>query len=281
MQRKSTETKGAMGEGVFSFGANYKEKLLLGATLGVVKARYEEESVFEETDAEDTISYFKSFKYIQNLASSGTGVNFKMGMIVKPNDWLRLGAAVHTPTAIRFTDNYSSYMESDVDTATYADSSAEGSFRYTITTPYRAIASVGFIIKKLALINIEYEYIDYSYAQLNSHPNVFSDVNSTIRSKYTSTGNLRVGGEIRFDPITFRLGYALYGSPFRNGDNVAAIRTSYSGGIGYRLNNFFVDFAYVRTNFSETNYLYDPSISSPVKNNFRNSSFMLSLGVRF
>jgi long-subunit fatty acid transport protein len=280
-QQKSTTTKGAMGEGVFSFGGNYKEKLLLGATLGLVKARYEEESVYEETDEKDTISYFKSFKYVQNLASNGTGVNFKFGMIVKPNDWLRIGAAVHTPTSIRFTDNYSSYMESDLDSATYADSSASGSFKYTITTPYRVIGSLGFIIKKIALINIEYEYVDYSYAQLNSHPNVFSDVNTAIRSKYTSTGNLRVGGEIRFDPIAFRLGYALYGSPFRNGDNVSAFRSSYSGGIGYRVNNFFADFAYVRTVYSETNYLYDPALSTPVKSDFKNSSFMVTLGVRF
>jgi hypothetical protein len=172
-------------------------------------------------------------------------------------------------------------MESDIDTATYADSSADGSFKYTITTPYRAIASVGFIIKKIALINVEYEYVDYTFAQLNSHPNVFSDVNTAIRSKYTSTGNLRVGGEIRFDPIAFRLGYALYGSPFRNGENASASRSSYSGGIGYRVNNFFADFAYVHTNYDETNFLYDPAISNPVNSNFKNSSFMLTLGVRF
>lgn len=280
-QRKSTTTRGGMGEGVFSFGGNYKEKLLIGATLGLVKARYEEESVYEEIDEKDTIDYFKSFKYVQNIESNGTGVNFKLGMIVKPTDWLRIGAAVHTPTAIRFTDNYSSYMESDIDSATYADSSADGSFKYTVTTPYRAIASVGFIIKKIALINVEYEYIDYTFAQLNSHPNVFSDVNTTIRSKYTSTGNLRVGGEIRFDPIAFRVGYALYGSPFRNGENASANRSSYSGGIGYRLNNFFADFAYVHTNYDETNFLYDPAISNPVSSNFKNSSFMVTLGVRF
>jgi long-subunit fatty acid transport protein len=280
-QRKSVQSEGGMGEGVFSFGGNYKEKLLLGATVGLVKARYEEESVYEETDTEDTISGFESFKYVQNLRSTGTGVNFKLGMIVKPNDWLRIGAAVHTPTSIRFTDNYSSYMESDLDSVRYSDSSAQGSFRYSVITPYRLIASVGFIINKLALINIEYEHIDYSTAELNSHPNVFAEVNSTIRSKYTTTGNLRVGAEVRFDPIALRAGYALYGSPFKSGDNVSAMRSSYSGGIGYRVNNFFADFAYVLTNYDQTTFLYDPTISNPVKSNFKNSNFMVTLGVRF
>jgi hypothetical protein len=280
-QRKSVETKGGMGEGVFSFGGNYREKFLVGATLGLVKARYEEQSIYQETDEQDTIGGFKSFKYVQNLAITGTGFNFKVGMIVKPNDWLRIGAAIHTPTVINLTDNYSSYMESDLDSISWADSSKEGSFKYSVTTPYRMIASLGFIINKMALINIDYEYIDYSQAQLNSRPNVFSDVNSTIRKKYTSTGNLRIGGEIRFDPIAFRLGYALYGSPFRSGDNQASHRSSITGGIGYRINNFFADFAYVRTFYTETSYLYDYSTATPVNNDFKNSSFMVTLGVRF
>ncbi|MCW3104603.1 MAG: hypothetical protein JWO09_3043 [Bacteroidetes bacterium] len=281
-QRKSTDTKGGMGEFAFSFGGNYKEKLLVGATLGIVKARYEEESTYEETDTQDTIAGFNSFKYVTSLASNGTGVNFKFGMIVKPNDWLRLGAAIHSPTAIRFTDSYSSYMESDLDNnVRYADTSADGSFKYSVITPFKAIGSIGFVINKMALINAEYEYVDYSYASLNSHPNVFTDVNTSIRSKYTSTGNIRVGGEVRFDPIAFRLGYALYGSPFKNGDNVSAYRSSYTAGLGYRVNNFFIDFAYVLTKFNETNYLYDPAISSAVKNNYKNSSFMLTIGARF
>lgn len=281
-QRKSVDSKGGMGEYVISFGGNYKEKVLVGATLGIVKARYEEEAVYEETDPQDTIAGFNSFKYVTDLASNGTGVNFKFGMIIKPNDWLRIGAAVHSPTAISFRDNYSSYMESDLDNnVRYADSSAEGSFKYSVITPFRAIGSLGFIINKLALINAEYEYVNYSTAQLSSHPNVFTDVNKTISSKYTSTGNIRVGGELRFDPIAFRLGYALYGSPFRNGDNTSAYRSSYTGGIGYRVNNFFMDFAYVHMNSNETSYLYDPAISTPVKNNYKNSSFMLTLGVRF
>jgi long-subunit fatty acid transport protein len=281
-QRKSVDSKGGMGEFVFSFGGNYKEKLLVGATLGIVKANYEEEAVYEEMDTQDTIAGFNSFKYVTDLTSTGTGVNFKFGMIAKPTDWLRIGAAIHSPTAIRFLDNYSSTMESDLDNnIKYSDSSADGSFRYSIITPFRALGSFGFIIHKMALINAEYEYVDYSKAQLNSHPNVFSDVNKTIRTKYTATGNLRIGAEIRFDPIAFRVGYALYGSPFRSGDNVSAYRSSYTGGIGYRVNNFFIDFAYVHMNTDETSYLYDPAISQPVKTNNKNSSFMLTLGARF
>ncbi|MCW3084461.1 MAG: hypothetical protein JWP12_1827 [Bacteroidetes bacterium] len=281
-QQRSIQSKGSMGETFFSFGANYKDKFLIGATIGYVNARYEEVNEYSETDLKDTIANFNSFNYTQNLTSKGKGLNFKVGVIVKPTDWLRLGAAIHTPTVLSMSDVYSSTMQSDLGGGvTYDTASAEGRFDYTVTTPFRAIGSVGFVINKIAVLNAEYEYVDYSTARLHSSPEVFSDVNSTIRTKYNSTGNIRVGGEIRFDPFAFRLGYALYGSPFRNGENETAARNSYTAGVGYRHNNFFLDFAYVLTMYREYNYVYDPSLTTAVQGNYKSSSFMLTGGVRF
>ncbi len=282
LQQKSVQTSGSMGETAISFGGNYKNKVYVGATLGIVDVRYNEQSVYQESDEKDSIKNFKSFMYTQNLTTRGTGVNFKFGMIVKATDWLRIGAAVHTPTVIHLSDAYNSSMKSNLDNGiTYDAKSPDGSFNYTITTPFRVLGSLGFVVNKNALLNAEYEYVDYTNMQLNSHPNVFSDVNNTIHSKYTSTGNVRVGGEIRFDPLVFRAGYALYGSPFKDGPNSNANRTSYTAGIGFRENNYFIDFAYVFTKYTAYDYLYDPLLVNSVKNDFHNSSFMLTLGVKF
>lgn len=283
-QQKSVETKGSMGETDFSFGANYDNRVLIGATIGYVNARYVENSVYSETDTKDTIPYFKSFTYTQNLTSKGKGVNFKIGVIVKATDWLRLGAAVHTPTYISFHDDYNSRMQSDLeDGYVYDTTSPDGSFDYRIITPFRAMGSVGFVINRIAVINAEYEYVDYAAAQIHSSPEYFNDVNNTISTKYKPAGNFRVGGEVRFDPFAFRLGYALYGSPYSGGINANANRSSYTAGIGFRQNNFFMDFAYVLTMYKEYSYFYDPSIaySNPVQNNYKGSSFMLTFGVRF
>lgn len=281
-QKKSVETRGSMGETVISFGGNYKSKLYLGATFGIVNVRYNEESVYEEIDEKDTIADFKSLTYEQELNTTGNGVNLKIGMIFRPNDWIRVGASLHTPTSLSLKDQYSSSMKSDLDNGIKYDTvSPQGSFDYRITTPFRAMGSVGFIIQKIALINVDYEFVDYTYAQLHSRPNVFSEVNKTIRSKYTSTGNLRVGGEVRFDPIALRAGYGLYGSPFKQDENKDAYRMSYTAGIGYRNNNYFIDFAYVLTKYTEYNYLYSSEKATAVKNDYKNSSFMLSMGCRF
>jgi hypothetical protein len=282
-QRKSTESKGTLGETAITFGGNYKGRVLLAASVGFVNAKYSEESVYEEIDENDSVANFESFTFTQNLNSKGSGINFKLGVIVKATDWLRVGAAVHTPTAIYdMKDSYSSTMSSDLENGvTYEATSPDGHFDYSITTPFRAIGSLGFIANKIGLLNIDYEYVDYSYAQLSSSPNVFADVNETIRSKYTSASNIRIGGEVRLDPVSFRLGYGLYGSPFKNGENSGADRSSYCAGLGFRDNNYFIDFGYVLTKYTESNFLYDPAIVNPAKNDYTNSSFMLTFGVRF
>jgi hypothetical protein len=283
LQTRTIQTKGAMGEIAVSFGGNYKDRLFLGATLGIVRARYLEEYAFRESDEKDTINGFKSFTYRQNLLSNGTGVNFKVGVIVKATDWLRLGAAVHTPTKISMADSYTYSFNSDLENNFISKvSSPEGTFNYTVTTPFRAIGSIGFIINKRGLLNAEYEYVNYKNGYLSSTPNVFSDVNTFIRKQYVSAGNIRVGGEIRFDPISVRLGYALYGSPFATGINKAASRSSYTGGLGYRKDSFFMDAAFVLTTYRDYGYLYDPAFNSAVvKNDYAATSLVFTIGFRF
>ncbi|MFL5765460.1 MAG: OmpP1/FadL family transporter [Bacteroidia bacterium] len=281
-QVKEIETRGSMGETVISFGGNYKSKLYLGATLGIANAKYYEDSKFTESDPKDTISNFNSYTYFNELTTKGTGVNLKIGAIVRPTDWLRIGASFHSPTSFGMHDQYSSEIKSDLENwGSYDSISPQGDFDYRVITPFRTSGSLGFIINKIALLNVEYEYVDYSYAQLRAPHSVFSDVNSSIRKNYTSTGNLRAGAEVRFDPIAIRAGYALYGSPFLSGENVNAARSSYTAGIGYRQDHYFVDFAYVLTKYSEYSYLYSHKNATPVKNDFRSSSFMLTAGVRF
>ncbi|MGB3948983.1 MAG: hypothetical protein WBM13_13445, partial [Bacteroidia bacterium] len=71
--------------------------------------------------------------------------------------------------------------------------------------------------------------------------------------------------------------------PYASGENINAARTSYTFGFGLREKEYFLDFAYVFTNFTEYNYLYDPSVVNVnnTKNDYKNSSFMVTMGVKF
>jgi len=53
-----------------------------------------------------------------------------------------------------------------------------------------------------------------------------------------------------------RLGYALYGSPFKAGENANAARSSYTTGIGFRQGKFFMDLAYIFYNVQPNIIIY-------------------------
>ncbi len=282
-QTKEITSWGSMNEMVFSFGGNYNDKLYLGATMGVPHLRYYEESVYTEEDVTDTISGFKSFTVYDNLETKGSGFNFKFGMIYRINDWVRIGAAVHTPTFYTMHDNYSKKITSNLDTGNYEAESPQGVYDYQLTTPMRAIGSIAFIIGKRGLISADYEFIDYSTARLRSEENqsmnAFSEVNSKINSIYTTANNIRVGAEWNLAPIKIRGGYALYGNPFKSGINDGT-STSYTVGFGFREKEYFLDFAYVYSIYSEDYYLY-PSVGTSTQLDRTTNNFLMTLGFKF
>ena len=90
--------RGGLSEFDIALSGNYNNKFYIGGTLGFPMVDYHEESSYSETDISDTIGYFKSFTLNEKLHTSGSGFNFKLGMIFRPVDWMRIGTAVHTPT---------------------------------------------------------------------------------------------------------------------------------------------------------------------------------------
>ena len=249
LQRRSVKSKGSLGEFALSFGGNYSNKLYLGATLGINSLRYIENSSYEEIDSQNSISDFKSFRLNNDLKATGTGINFKLGIIYRPHDVVRIGLAIHTPTFYEVHEEYSGKMSSEFDDgSTYSYDSPSGSFDYELTTPMRAIAGIGFIIGKMGLISADYEFIDYSEAELSSGAYNYFEENKAIRDKYTAAGNLRIGTEWRYDVFSFRAGYAIYASPFAAGKGVSGAdqkRNAYSAGIGLRDQDYFIDLSYV------------------------------------
>lgn len=290
-QTKYVETSGAMGETVFTVGGNYDDKLFLGGTIGIPHIRYTETSTYTESLAKDTIYGFKEFKLNQNLNTTGAGVNFKFGMIYKPTDWMRIGGAFHSPSYFNMHDDWSSDMSSTFtgNNAQYSSSyqSPQGTFDYSLTTPARAIGSIGFIIKKIGVIAADYEYVDYSSARLHSATYSFINENKNISQKYTAAGNVRLGAEVRLQPMTIRGGFAYYGSPYKQGVGNDGSRMSYTAGIGFREQSFFIDFAFVLTVMKENYYFYNPDVNSggayvdPSINTSKASSVMMTVGFKF
>ncbi len=272
-QQKSTSSQGSINEYSLAMGLNFNHKLYLGAALGITDIYYKETSSLEEWDANDNIDYFNELRFNKYLKTSGTGYNFKLGVIFKPTNEIRLGAAVHTPTFYDLHDVFDTEMNSSI---TYEDGSTKNytaypqyikEYDYELETPLRATLSAAFIIAKQGLLSIDYEYLDYGSASLRDDNGEFIDENQDISEAYRSTGNLRVGGEYRIaNNYSLRAGYELYPSAY----NDEALGTSqpnadenlniYSAGLGYRSGGFYFDLAYRYYDYTNYDMLYGAPI---------------------
>ncbi len=95
LQAQKVEIKGSNNEYLVSFGANFNDVVYLGATLGLPYLSYNRVSEYAEYDIADTIESFDRWSVTENLRTTGWGVNFKAGILVRPIDWIRIGAAFH------------------------------------------------------------------------------------------------------------------------------------------------------------------------------------------
>ena len=282
-QHLETNSSGSIREFLLTLGANYNDRLYLGATVGFPSVKYEEEKVYTEKDSEGLNESFNALTYTNSLETSGTGYNFKLGAIIRVTDFLRLGGAFHTPTFFELKDKYRATMRSDMNLPDYNDfaRSPEGRFKYEINTPLKAIGSVGLVFGNMGMINIDYEYIDYTKARLRSSEYLFSDENDMIRAAFTEQHNVRIGGEMRLDPLILRAGYAYYSSPYRSGVNDDQ-RSIISAGFGIREGNYSLDFAYSYTFFSDDYSMYQLERQNPLAHrDFTASTFRATLAWRF
>ncbi len=289
LQQQRVIAHGSINEWLMSFSGNYNDFLFVGATVGLPYLRYSRQSTYSEYDVADTIPYFDNWSATENLTTTGWGINLKLGVIVKPIEWLRIGAAFHTPTYYwSMSDNWftttTSYLETyvsdtsqDLEWVHRSFTSVTGNYDYNLSTPLRAIGSMSVLIGRHGFISGEYEYANYSTSKLSSRYDSFSAENKDIKSSYQATNNFRAGTEWRFSNFSFRGGYALYGSPYANNINDGK-RQMYSGGLGYRTQNYAIDFAYVYSVKNEDYYMYTTKDIQPnaVNNQYRTSSFVLT-----
>ncbi|MDD3737693.1 MAG: hypothetical protein PHP31_00145 [Lentimicrobiaceae bacterium] len=279
-QTKTIKRTGGVSETNFSASVNIHNYVFLGFSLGLTNITYTENGFLTETDDTDNIRYFKAMSLREKLNTDGSGINAKLGVIVQPTNFMRIGAAIHTPTAYYdITDEWNSTVTSEFDNGFKSKKdSPKGKFDYRINTPLRAIGSMAFIIGQHAIISGDYEYTDYSKANLRSDTYAFIDENSKIERVFKPSHNFRFGAEYRFMIFALRGGFAYYGSPYADNDKLGAMK-AYSVGFGVRERNYFVDIAYQLQKSKEDFYMYD---IAPVANqNISSNSIYLTFGLRF
>jgi len=281
---------GYTGEHAFSIGANYSNKFFFGATLGISSLRFTGHYEHLEADVNEAIYDFKNFTYTDHLEATGTGYSLKIGTIIKPVDFLRIGFSLHSPVIYRITENYYDNITSNFDTKVdnvdhYEYSNNPTPYKYTFTTPFRFNTGVAFQIKKLAIISADYEYVDYRMSQFSraADNQNYSNENSSIKEMFKSTSNLRFGAEFRLSNLYLRGGYSYYGKVFKPAEeNKNLDYNALSCGIGMRQQNFYLDLAYTALSSTRQYYMYyDPPYLEPATIKTVKSNFALTMGFKF
>lgn len=278
-----------MNEMALSFAANYDEKLMLGATIGVPFVRYELDGTYEESDPADQVEFFDRLEYGEFLRTQGIGVNLKMGLIYRVHPLVRVGATFHTPTLLGLTDNYSNTF-----TYEYTDGggvysntaqSPDATFDYRLRTPWRAGGSAAFLFRKYGFLSAEVEVVDYSASRYNFTADVSStdnerlerEVNRDIRNDYRQAVNLRFGGELALDAFRLRAGLNLLGKP---GAEQTGFNTAYTAGFGVRGESFYLDLGYRLSKGAGS--VIAPYAGAPVVDTDNTASdLLLTVGLKF
>ena len=294
--------RGSVSQFDLGYGANYRDRLYIGGGVGIVSSNYTQTRTLTETDA-DPNTHFTGLVNRDELKTSGTGINARIGLIYRANDVVRVGASVQTPTFMRLTDTFNENLTASF-SATGTDRvpsdlpvgdapTVSRSFKpyvYTLTTPFRANGGVAVTLGKHGFVTGDAEYVGYRQARLHSDSQdangdnySFATENSDIQTRYQNTVNLRFGAEGRFDVFRVRLGYARYGDPYKADTNNERAQNFYTAGAGLRQGNFFLDAAVLYTTFNQqyTPYSLQNGLQPLVKVNNNRYTTSVTAGLTF
>lgn len=279
-QSKKVNSVGDMGEYILSLGTSYEERVYFGATIGFPSIQYSEVSQYTESDFLDTNQSLSSFNYDQELLSYGSGVNLKLGTIVRVGNNIKIGGAIHTPAYLSMEETYSTSVTTNWNNGDeITENSPIGYFTYQITTPWKAIASISTIVNNQFLLNAEIERTDYSFTQFYSENYQFTEENNIIKDNYAEATNIRLGGEANFHPFKLRAGYALYGSPYK--DNPEYEMENYSAGAGIDFGGSFFDVSYSISKNSSEYSMFNPDTETNSILRSEKHFLSITLGFRY
>ena len=319
-QFATVKNSGSVGEYLVSLGLNINNKVYIGASLGIHSVYMRRDVYYGENyeySVEPSLDYRMDYaNYDQSSRISGAGVNFKLGVVYRPIEGLRLGFAFHTPTYYSLTYKYRAGMTSAVKSLTtnpdgytldsqgyinppFSEATArlvdDGPDSWEFLSPSRMLFGASYTIGQFAVISVDYERDWYNGIRVKNSPYGKGAFDDFARDNFKGSNTLRIGAEVRIIPqLALRAGYGLWAGGLQDKNAVFSspviYRTDYVGaGVGIAFTkSFFIDLTYQYTRNLLTDYktfyYYNDSEdgASPTLSTrlFRHSA-ILSLGFRF
>lgn len=242
--------RGYTDEYNISAACNLSDKVFLGIAVGIYDMSRTIDSYYSESLSDArifnpangaTTTGNAGFDLTNHQSVSGSGANFKVGVVVRPIDMLRFGLAVHTPTYMHLDHNgyadvdynYTPNQTNDTRSGSYGTPAYDYSSR--LNTPWRLMAGASAMIAGTAVVSLDYErvaypdmklkqqayyYYDYDYGYDWNFGGGYTDnklANSDVKSYFQAANIVRVGAEVRVAPwFTARAGYSWQGSAVKD-----------------------------------------------------------------
>jgi hypothetical protein len=277
-------TSGGMHDINMTLGFNVGDKLFIGVGLGIPYLSYKRTIYMTETNKVDSAYYFTSYNTIDDYKLSGLGVNGKLGVIYKPTAWVRLGAAIQTPTGFGLTEVTNYHTDATIGKTNYSvDTSA--TFDYTFIQPLKATFGASFYGGKWGFVSVDYELNDYPHSSYRfpTAPSEELYWNNRTGSEYRVASTVKAGAEFSFKSLRVRGGFAWSQSPLK------ATMPGYDGarytgtvGLGYRGTHFYADAAYAYNQYKDYYMPYITSTNQPISlNTATYHALLFTVGYRF
>ncbi len=263
--------KGYIDEYAIDFGGNIQNTLYWGIGIGITDLSYTRDTRYAESidnaiipnkDATGTATGTADWDLYNSQAISGTGFNFKFGLIFKPINELRIGAAIHTPTWYRLTQSYAANIRYELAGQDYAyatnsfspsvglDVNPDHPYNYTpvaefdwrLRSPWRFSLGVAGVLLNRVIVSADYERVMYPSMSIKTPDgwggfSTNDALNADVKDYFQSSNILRVGGEFRALPwLSLRAGYSYESSNVKSG--------AYDGEIGYDIATAGTDCSY-------------------------------------
>lgn len=287
-------SSGSINEFDFSLGANLNNIVYVGATIGIqsvhkkVGVTYQEEygyfddpgGVATGSDGQPLAEQLDYANLWQQTVLDGSGVNFKLGVIVRPVAGLRVGAAFHTPTYYSLDRSYRGAVESRVykhATEEYGYPSDatepiydEGPNSWDFVSPSRLLLGASYTFGNFALVTVDYERDWYNGIRVKNVPDGSfwgsEDYKAEFKNNFKGTSTIRGGVEVKPLPIlSLRVGGGYTDSMLRDGNfyvddpyasQPVVVKSHYfTAGVGFNLGrNTVLDLAYQYLSQTQSQY---------------------------
>lgn len=298
-QSEQIQTSGGQSQISIAYGINVKDKMYFGAGLGITSLRFSSRKKYKEIFDSGPLS---ELQYNESLDVTGSGINFRIGTILKPVDFIQVGLSIATPTVYTLSDSFVGDMFTNWKNYTYyykdngvtkstvlnkeSATTEEIPTSYSLSTPWRFNGGITLLIPKKGFISVDVENLNYGSTSYTSATDgvSFDKDNIEIKNSYKSVLSYRIGGEYRIKNFRIRGGYNYMPDPSSNKQfsTVSDIRSISFGG-GYRVARFYVDLAISQTQNS-TKYIPYPlnSFRAPlVKSDFSFTNIIFTVGFPF